>query len=63
MRFPLPIYGQTTVGSVTTDYSPFPDAPWVMGVTNPTSSTIKYLVSIVTWTNSLDYSIPTTQYV
>ena len=63
MRFPLPIYGQTTVGSVTTDYSPFPDAPWVMGLTNPTSSTIKYLVSIVTWTNSLDYSIPTTQYV
>ena len=63
MRFPLPIYGQTTYASVTTDYSPFPDAPWVMGLTNPTSSTIKYLVSIVTWTNSLDYSIPTTQYV
>ena len=63
MRFPLPIYGQTTYLGVTTDYSPFPDAPWVMGVTNPTSSTIKYLVSIVTWTNSLDYSIPTTQYV
>jgi hypothetical protein len=63
MRFPIPIYGLITVGSSTTDYSPFPDAPWVLGVSNPNGSSVKYLVSIVVWTNSLDYSIPTTQYV
>jgi len=58
MRFPLPIYGQVTVGSVTTNYSPFPDAPWTVAVTNPNGAAVKYLLSIVCWTNSLDYSIP-----
>jgi len=63
MRFPIPIYGQVTVGGSTTGNSPFPDAPWTIGVTNPNSASVKYLCSIVIWTNSLDYSVPTTQYV
>jgi len=57
MRFPLPIYGLSGVGQ-NVNFSPYPDNPISMAVYNPSGSTVKFITSIVVWTNSLDYSIP-----